>query len=208
MEWIYIITVLASSIAAILAWIAKLLWSKEYIAAKDEVIKAKDAQIEVLNQQIEGLKELTPMKIREYFLSVKLQLEEYNDHLKGQLKDSKKKLSASQYSEKKLSAEKLKAIRGRMERNRKLLERVKKYPKVTESDTILSVVQRTFDFLLKNNAIDKWVSIHKIEEHFKDKPTSRGYVEQALHSLVASNLIHDELINGVQHFKIGPNPDN
>jgi len=52
------------------------------------------------------------MKLREYFLSVKKQLEEYNDYLQNQLEDS----------EKKLSAEKLKAIHAKIESNRKLLE--------------------------------------------------------------------------------------
>lgn len=66
---------LASAVAAVLAWAAKLRWSKEYAAAKDEVIRAKDAQIELLRNGIENLRSLTPMKIREYFLSVKKQLE-------------------------------------------------------------------------------------------------------------------------------------
>ncbi len=89
MEWVYVIAAIASSIAAVLAWAAKLWWGKEYGAAKDETIKAKNAQIEVLKKQIENLRELTPMKIREYFLSVKEQLEEYNESLKGQLVKAK-----------------------------------------------------------------------------------------------------------------------
>jgi hypothetical protein len=109
--WIYAISALASALAAVLAWAAKLWWSKEYSAAKDEIIKAKeaqiaslkagidsiqmlsgettkakDAQIETLKNEIQNLRELTPMKIREYFLSVKGQLEEYNDKLQEELK--------------------------------------------------------------------------------------------------------------------------
>src|ERR1051325_1710512 len=109
--WIYAISALASALAAVLAWAAKLWWAKEYSAAKDETIKAKeaqiaslkaeidsiqllcgetakakDAQIETLKNEIQNLRELTPMKIREYFLSVKGQLEEYNDKLQEELK--------------------------------------------------------------------------------------------------------------------------
>jgi len=73
----YSITIL-SLVAAILAWVSKLKWSKEYSRAKDEIIRLKDAEIE-------QLKELNPIKIREYFQSVKTQLEEYNDRLQCQL---------------------------------------------------------------------------------------------------------------------------
>lgn len=111
MLWIYAVTVLASSLAAVLAWASKLWWAKEYTAAKDETIKAKeaqiaslkaaleqvqalagetakakDAQIESLKNEVQNLRELSPVKLREYFLSVKEQLEEYNDKLQGELK--------------------------------------------------------------------------------------------------------------------------
>jgi len=45
----------ASALAAVLAWAAKLWWSKEYAAAKDEIISAKEAQIELLKNEIETL---------------------------------------------------------------------------------------------------------------------------------------------------------
>lgn len=93
MEWIYAIAALASSLAAALAWAAKLWWGKEHIAAKNETIKAKEAQIETLKSEIEGLRQLTPMKIREYFLSVKEQLTEYNDALKSQLNEAKQEIN-------------------------------------------------------------------------------------------------------------------
>jgi type VI secretion system protein ImpB len=85
MDWVYGVSALASALAAILAWAAKRRWSKEYAAAKDEVIRAKDEQIKVLEREIESLRRLTPMKIREYFESVTMQLEEYNNHLLSQL---------------------------------------------------------------------------------------------------------------------------
>lgn len=84
---------LLSLLAAILAWLAKLRWSKEYAAAKDETIRAKDAQIDALKQQIENLKDLTPDKLREYFESTRTSLEEYIEKLKMQLSEAKDKTS-------------------------------------------------------------------------------------------------------------------
>ncbi|MGD1047614.1 MAG: SEC-C metal-binding domain-containing protein [Candidatus Krumholzibacteriaceae bacterium] len=85
-EWVAACTALLSAIAAVLAWAAKLWWGKEYRNAKDETIKAKDAQIAAIERELSATKELTPMKIREYFLSMKEQLEEYIDGLKADLK--------------------------------------------------------------------------------------------------------------------------
>lgn len=89
---IYALAALACGTAAVLAWLAKVKWSKEFatakdatISAKDAVIQSKDVQIESINAQLDSLRELTPMKIREYFLSVRMQLEEYNNELQKQL---------------------------------------------------------------------------------------------------------------------------
>jgi chromosome segregation ATPase len=96
MEWLYIISAIASSLAAVLAWAAKLWWGREFASAKDEIIKAKEVQIELLKDEINSLKELTPMKVREYFLSVREQMEEYNDLLKNQLDEAQKELNKKQ----------------------------------------------------------------------------------------------------------------
>lgn len=120
------ITILLSVLTAALAWGAKLLWSKEFALAKNEVIaakvaqldakdtiiqakdalnsatheiiKSKDAHIQALEREIKSLQDLTPMKIREYFVSVKEQLEEYNNELKSKLE------AASEEIEKKSAA--------------------------------------------------------------------------------------------------------
>jgi len=105
MSWLYGIITILSLLAAVLAWVAKLRWSKEYIAAKDEIIKAKEAQIGVLREQIQGLKELTPMKIREYFESVKSQLEEFNEMLKLQLEAAQIEITQKTTEIDKLSTE-------------------------------------------------------------------------------------------------------
>jgi seryl-tRNA synthetase len=85
MEWIYPVVALASLIAAIFAWATKLLWAKEYRDANDKTIKAKDAQIELLENVIRFHSEFASVKIRESYLSMKQQLEEYNDMLKRQI---------------------------------------------------------------------------------------------------------------------------
>jgi chromosome segregation ATPase len=87
MEWIQAIAAIASGLAAVLAWVAKIRWSNEFAAAKDETIRAKEAQIEFLEREIKGLQEMTPMKIREYFMSVKEQLEEYIDELNTKINE-------------------------------------------------------------------------------------------------------------------------
>jgi chromosome segregation ATPase len=88
-----LIGTIASAAAAALAWVAKLRWSREYAAAKDETIRAKEAQIEGLRQQVAALQDLTPMKLREYFLSTKTQLEEYIDNLKAERAETESKLA-------------------------------------------------------------------------------------------------------------------
>ena len=77
-----------SLLSSILAWIAKIKWSKEYTDAKEQVIKAKEAEIILLKEQIETYKDLTPMKIREYFISVKTQLEEHINLLQKKLEET------------------------------------------------------------------------------------------------------------------------
>jgi predicted RNase H-like nuclease (RuvC/YqgF family) len=89
---IYALAALCSVIASILAWVAKIRWSTEFKEAKDASLQAKQSEVEAKNahiatlqSEIESLKNLTPMKVREYFNSVKVQLTEYNDSLQQQL---------------------------------------------------------------------------------------------------------------------------
>lgn len=82
MDWIYAIITLLSIVAAILGWTSKLWWAKEYRAAKE-------AQIEALKTQIENLKELNPVKMREFFEAMKTHLGENIDWLQSQLDTAK-----------------------------------------------------------------------------------------------------------------------
>jgi len=96
MELLYLVTTILSLSVAIFAWWAKIKWSKEYTDAKNEIIKSKEAQIDLLKQEIQNLKDFSPIKMREYFVTVKQQLEEYNEHLKSQLDKANKQLNGYQ----------------------------------------------------------------------------------------------------------------
>lgn len=104
-------TTLLATMAAILAWVAKLRWSKEYAAAKDETIKAKEAQLvalqaqteetiktkdahlQILTGQLEHLKYLTPMKLQEYVKSIvelyETAIQKLRDKYEGRIRDAK-----------------------------------------------------------------------------------------------------------------------
>lgn len=85
MIWILAISVLINGVSSALAWLAKIWWGKEYRASKE-------AQIEVLREQIKFLHDMTPMKIREYFLSVRKQLEEHIEALQAELKNAREEI--------------------------------------------------------------------------------------------------------------------
>ncbi|MDO9371513.1 MAG: hypothetical protein Q7U07_02825 [Gammaproteobacteria bacterium] len=175
MEWIYVISAIASSIAAVLAWAAKLWWSKEYGAAKDEIIKAKEAQIEALKGEIESLKEMTPMKIREYFLSVRQQLEEYNDALNGELDEARKEIEGKNAEIKKLQSEgaqksnevaKLVSERDKIESAAKNLEtQLSGLKEKHERKDVLVMKLQKFDTEALNNMISNYQNLRNSLAH-------------------------------------------
>ena len=70
----YLVVAGLSSLAAVLAWTAKLRWSKEYRDATDRIIQAKDTQIA-------ALREWSPLQLRE---TAKASIEIYSERI-GQL---------------------------------------------------------------------------------------------------------------------------
>ena len=86
MNTILALTALANVVCAILAWVAKIWWGREYREAKDETIRAKEAQIEVLKTELENLRQFSPLKLREYYLSIKEQSEDVIEDLSSKLK--------------------------------------------------------------------------------------------------------------------------
>lgn len=102
-----IITTFASVVAAILAWLAKIRWSREYASAKDEIIRSKDANItnlqsdyklvieakdshiKRLESEIDLLQKFNSETLKTQYLSVKGQLEDRVNELQKQLDDTK-----------------------------------------------------------------------------------------------------------------------
>lgn len=122
----YLITFF-SIIAAIIAWTAKLRWSKEYrdatnrlIQAKDAEIstlksqserleKSKDAEIQILQHQIEKLEKLNPKELIEWYEGLKKFSEEYVEQLRRQLEEAKQKIKILESTQKQESDQLLKA---------------------------------------------------------------------------------------------------
>lgn len=108
-----IITV-GSVIGAILAWTAKIQWSKEFREAKEAQIstlennikalqlaqeqrlKAKDEQIQTLNEKLKLLQDMTSEKTSQFFQFTKLTLEAYNNELSSKVKELEKAVEEKQ----------------------------------------------------------------------------------------------------------------
>ena len=67
-----------------LAWLAKLRWSKEYqdatnriIQAKDAIIGAKEAEIAVLQRYTDTLQQLNPKEVAEWYEGMKTMFKEW-----------------------------------------------------------------------------------------------------------------------------------
>jgi len=81
METIYLIITGFSIIASILAWLAKLKWSKEYRIAKEAEILAIKEQLNTLKEKNELLKELSSDKIMTLYRCTKEGLETLNENI-------------------------------------------------------------------------------------------------------------------------------
>ncbi|MEP6912632.1 MAG: hypothetical protein ABI923_07750, partial [bacterium] len=88
-DLIYSLAVLTSAIAAILAWIAKIRWSREFK-------EAKEAQIEMLREQINTLERLSPPVLLGWVESVERIAEKQIATLENQIKEREKGLRQSQ----------------------------------------------------------------------------------------------------------------
>ena len=85
---------IVSGIAAILAWVAKILWSKEYRDATDRTISSKDAEIANLKSHIERLEKLSPMIVEEYYATSTKQMESILSSVQEQLDIANSELSS------------------------------------------------------------------------------------------------------------------
>jgi hypothetical protein len=101
MEWVQPTITILSLVGGILAWVAKIRWSKEYSVAKDETIKAKEAQMQAIERELQTYKELTPMKLKEYYLSSKELYEVQINRLEDKLKTAQEEIKDLQKGEEK-----------------------------------------------------------------------------------------------------------
>lgn len=88
-DLIYSLAVLASALAAILAWIAKIRWSREFK-------EAKEAQIEMLREQISTLERLSPPVLLGWVESVERIAEKQIATLENQIQEREEDLRQSQ----------------------------------------------------------------------------------------------------------------
>ncbi len=94
---ILILTALLNCVAAVLAWIAKIQWSKEYREAKDEIIRAKEAQISTLKEHIATLEKLNPAILKEWYQKGLEMAKTYISQVEDQLKEAKTKIVALEH---------------------------------------------------------------------------------------------------------------
>ena len=94
MDLVYILGTILSSIAAIFAWIAKIMWSNEYREATQQIINSKDAEIDHLKSHILRLENLSPMVVEEYYKTNLKQMESILSTVQGQLEVANGELSS------------------------------------------------------------------------------------------------------------------
>ncbi len=140
MEWIYPGITLLSLIVAVLAATNKLVWAKEYRDAKDETIKAKEAQIELLKNEIQNLREFTSSKVRESFIGMKQQLEEYIEKLQQDLEKKNEDIVNLQKSGEDRAAE----VQRLTEERTVLSNTIEKLESVVDDQFIGDLIRRSF----------------------------------------------------------------
>jgi len=159
MEWIYITITGLSIIASILAWVAKLKWSSEYLEAKKAQILSIQEQLIVLKERNETLKELSSEKIMSLYKNTKEGLELLNN----QILDEKEKLQ-QKVNELEIEIERLKE--DNMVSN--------KLPDFSKLKNISFQIEKTLSSLNNNytnkynefsKSLDKWINFDLVVEN-------------------------------------------
>lgn len=79
MEWIYAIVTILSLVASIFAWVSKIMWSRQYKAAKESQIDSLNETVNLLKLRNDSLKDFTSDKIMQLYKATKEGLEKFND---------------------------------------------------------------------------------------------------------------------------------
>ena len=173
MEWLFAVTAAASALSAVLAWVAKIRWSQEFASAKNEIIKSKDSQITLLEREIIGLKEMTPMKIREYFISVRCQLEEFNENLKNQLEDAKEAIARRDSQIDKL----IKQDNNNQEIIKSLKKEIHNLEKIVKST-------KSNEFVIENDKNEIWQNWVNLKNNISNFETNRQKTKLIIDNMV------------------------
>jgi hypothetical protein len=89
---ILLLTALANAVSSIIAWIAKIGWSKEYREAKDEIIRAKEAEIRTLKEYIAIVEKLNPQSLKQWLQNGLEMAQTYVSQVNVQLEEAQKKI--------------------------------------------------------------------------------------------------------------------
>ncbi|MGI9181717.1 MAG: hypothetical protein ACR2H9_14595 [Longimicrobiaceae bacterium] len=144
MDWLtllLVLTALAGSISGVVAWVAKIRWSQEYREAKEAQIttleaqiktkeaqitsleaqihavkEQKDAQVSTLNDRIQLHQDMSSVKLREFYLSTKSQLEEIIGDLQRQLEITQTELDRERTLTGRLNERLIQALEAEKER--------------------------------------------------------------------------------------------
>lgn len=91
-EVVFVLTACANAVAAVLAWVAKLRWSKEYIDAtnriiesKDQLLRVKDSEMAVMQRHVDTLQQLNPKQVSEWYDGLNKMFTAYSANLHRQL---------------------------------------------------------------------------------------------------------------------------
>ena len=76
LQWLQLLAALASALAAGLVWALR-----DASPARKDLLAAKDQELEAVKRERDALRELTPLKIREFLLTARRQLKDYCDLL-------------------------------------------------------------------------------------------------------------------------------
>lgn len=199
MDLVYIIGTILSSIAAIFAWIAKIMWSNEYREATQQIINSKDSEIDHLKNHILRLENLSPMVVEEYYKTNLKQMESILSTVQGQLevangelsshKDEIDILKSQEESYQEEITQKSKLIITKEERIKKLQNDYEDLKKLVDSRTIGFGVSPLFNYVDNQESLFQRISASS---------TDLGEV--------MANDGSSEIIEQINTLRLGPTP--
>lgn len=140
LDYVQDVTTLLAVVGSIVAWVAKLRWSKEFadakeeiIRTKDEIIKSKEAEISVLEARIQSLTELSSNALRTHRADTIRGLEDWVEKLEEQLAEANATIKA-QRSEKRAAQAATDRLRVQLDNMKSLIE-----PTRAEDSTLLEL---------------------------------------------------------------------